>query len=125
MNEALNQDSTWKNNKSPRGNYHNKIENKTTVSLYLNKNLVERARNHKLNLSRITEQALNSILDYLQTQNNETNEFLNPCSFGKENGIGRVGLPQRCNPRRKRNEETGQDQPTIHFGCASVPCLKP
>jgi post-segregation antitoxin (ccd killing protein) len=71
MNEALNQDSTWKNNKSPRGNYHNKTDTKTTVSLYLNKILVEKARIHRLNLSRITEQALNSILDYLQTQNNE------------------------------------------------------
>jgi post-segregation antitoxin (ccd killing protein) len=61
-------DSTWKHDKVPRGKYHNKTEEKTTVSLYLNRKLVEKARNHRLNLSRITEQALSSILDYLETQ---------------------------------------------------------
>ena len=69
MNEVSNQDSTWKIRGSPRGNYHNRTENKTTVSLYLNRILVERARIHRLNLSKITEQALPSILDYLETQN--------------------------------------------------------
>jgi post-segregation antitoxin (ccd killing protein) len=61
-------DSTWKHDKVPRGKCHNKTEEKTTVSLYLNRKLVEKARNHRLNLSRITEQALSSILDYLETQ---------------------------------------------------------
>jgi hypothetical protein len=46
-------DSTWKHDKVPRGKCHNKTEEKTTVSLYLNRKLVEKARNHRLNLSRI------------------------------------------------------------------------
>jgi hypothetical protein len=61
--------STWNVTNSPRGKNHNKTENKTTVSLYLSKNLVEKARNHNLNLSIVTEQALSSILDYIGTQN--------------------------------------------------------
>lgn len=44
----------------------NRTEFKTTVSLYLERNLVEKTRNHRLNLSRITEQALSSIPDYLK-----------------------------------------------------------
>ena len=63
--------STWKKVKVPRGKHHNQTATKTTVSLYLNRKLVERARNRRLNLSRVTEQALSSILDYLEPQNNE------------------------------------------------------
>ena len=59
--------SMWKNHKIPRGKHHNKTDTKTTVSLYLSKKVVEKARFHKLNLSRITEQALLSILDYLES----------------------------------------------------------
>ena len=51
----------------PRGKHHNKTATKTTVSLYLSKKVVDKARFHKLNLSRITEQALISILDYLES----------------------------------------------------------
>jgi hypothetical protein len=91
MNEVSNQNSTWKSHSVPRGKCHNKTESKTTVSLYLSKNLVEKARNHSLNLSKITEQALSSILDYLGTQNTETNSVLNPCSF-QENGAGPTGI---------------------------------
>ena len=76
----------------PRGKCHNKTKSKTTVSLYLSKNLVEKARNHSLNLSKITEQALSSILDYLGTPNTGTSsEVLNPCSF-QENGAGPTGI---------------------------------
>ena len=84
MNE-LNESSTWKNNVVPRGKNHNRTETKTTVSLYLHKILVEKARIHKLNLSKITEQALSSILDYLETQNIKTSSrFLTEGSFPKE-----------------------------------------
>ena len=76
MNEAFNQNSTWKRGSVPRGNCHNKTESKTTVSLYLDKNLVERAKNHRLNLSRIMEQALSSILDYLESQTIKTSSNL-------------------------------------------------
>jgi hypothetical protein len=37
----------------------------------LSKILVEKAKNHNLNLSRVTEQALSSILDYMENQNSE------------------------------------------------------
>jgi hypothetical protein len=66
---------------------------KTTVSLYLNRKLVEKARNHRLNLSRITEQALSSILDYLEAQNVEkTSGFLGKASFPKEGLVDGAGF---------------------------------
>ena len=68
--------STWKKAKVPRGKHHNKTKTKTTVSLYLNRKLVERARNRRLNLSKVTEQALSSILNYLEPQNNQTTPFM-------------------------------------------------
>ncbi len=63
-----------------------KTTTKTTISLYLSRNPVERDRIHKLNLSRITEQALSSILDYVQPQNEtvSSNNFLGKASFQKE-----------------------------------------
>ena len=82
MSESMNENSTWKSSLVPRGNCHNKTENKTTVSLYLSENLVEKAKNHNLNLSRITEQALSSILDYLEAQNiKPSSESLNERSL--------------------------------------------
>jgi len=66
-----NQSSTWKN-KVPRGKHHNKTERKTTISVYLDRILVERAKNRGLNLSKVTEQALSSILDYFESQNIQT-----------------------------------------------------
>ena len=61
--------------KIPRGKNHSKTDAKATVSLHLNRILVEKARIHRLNLSKITEQAPFSILDYLETQNSETPAF--------------------------------------------------
>lgn len=46
-----------------------KVKRKKTVGITLPENLVKRARKHKLNISRITEQALLSILDYLEASN--------------------------------------------------------
>jgi len=82
--KTLKDSSTWKKSKIPRGKHHNKTESKTTVSLYLTKKTVERARFHNLNLSRITEQALISILDYLEPQNSKSSDFLDRNSFLKE-----------------------------------------
>ncbi len=72
----IDNNSTWKNATVPRGKHYNQTETKATISLYLNKKLVEKARNHRLNLSRITEQALSSILDYMEAQNIGINSFL-------------------------------------------------
>ena len=88
MNEVSNPSSTWKNAVVPRGICHSKTESKTTVSIYLDRNLVERAKNRSLNLSRIMEQALSSILEYLETQNRQTSsDFLGEASFQKEDSV--------------------------------------
>ena len=74
--------------KIPRGKHHNKIAAKTTVSLYLNRNRVEKARNHNLNLSRVTENSLNNILSYIMSQNRQKSIFLGE-AFGKEGSLVR------------------------------------
>jgi hypothetical protein len=86
-------DSTWSASKIPRGKHHNNTETITTVSLYLNKKLVEKARNRSLNLSRITEQALSSILDYFEAQNTEKSSvFSVKPLFGKEALVDGAGF---------------------------------
>jgi len=57
MKRICNKESTWKKSKVPRGKHHNKTSTKTIASLYLNRNLVEKARNHNLNISRVTEKS--------------------------------------------------------------------
>lgn len=52
----------------PRGKSNRRTERKVTVGLYLPELLVERAKLHRLNFSRIAEQALSSIIDYLDSQ---------------------------------------------------------
>ena len=85
MKRNLIKEPTWKKAVIPCGTHHNKTASKTTVRLYLSKNTVERARFHNLNLSRIAEQALISILDYLEPQNNnQSSNFLGTGSFLKE-----------------------------------------
>jgi hypothetical protein len=76
MTEGLNLNSTWKSSNSPRGKSHKTTENKTTVSLYLEKSLVERAKKQGLNISRVTEQALSSIIDYMELQFRQTSSNL-------------------------------------------------
>jgi post-segregation antitoxin (ccd killing protein) len=41
------------------------LKYKKTVSITLPQNLIDKARDHHLNISRITQQALESIFDYL------------------------------------------------------------
>lgn len=48
---------------------------KKTVSITLPSILIERARKQSLNISRVTENALLSIIDYMQTQNTQTTDF--------------------------------------------------
>jgi post-segregation antitoxin (ccd killing protein) len=81
----------------PRGKSHTKSKLKTTVGVYLPRDWVEKAKNKGLNLSRVTEQALSSILDYMDTQNIKMNSetspvFLSPGSFLKESGVPRAGF---------------------------------
>ena len=69
----------------------NRKQAKITLGITLKPSILAEARKHRLNISRITEQALISILDYLAEQN--TNEssisFLGEASFPKE-GSGPV-----------------------------------
>ena len=78
-----------------------------TVGMTLPPNLIKKARKHRLNISRITEQALNSILDYLETQNRtESSRFLSSGSSLKESKVPRAGFEPAttrssagCSPR--------------------------
>ena len=56
---------------TPRGRSHRQTEAKTTVGLYLSKFLVEKARKNGLNLSKILEEALSSIISHLEAQNED------------------------------------------------------
>ena len=60
---------------------------KITVGLTISPRLLAEARKRNLNLSRILEQALESILEYVQPQNESvSSKSLNPCSLQRENG---------------------------------------
>ena len=75
-----------------------------TVGITLPQNIVEEARKRNLNISRITEQALSSILDYIQAPSKQSSTFLSRASFQKESRVagppgiepGTPGLKVRC-----------------------------
>ena len=70
---------------------HSRKEARRTVGLTINPRILEEARNRNLNLSRIFEQALSSILDYIpheKTTESSIN-FLTRGSFPKETRAGR------------------------------------
>ena len=112
----LHESSTRKKTETPRGKHHNKTATKTTVSLYLNRKLVEKARNHSLNLSRVTEQALSSILDYLEPQNNkESSQFLSQGSFAKKVEWAGPDLNRRPLARKANVLTKLDDRPSFCF----------
>ena len=67
-----------------------KKEAKKTVGITISPILLEQARKHKLNISKICEQALTSILEYLAQQNKTESSIsvLNRRSFQKESRAG-------------------------------------
>ena len=67
---------------------------KKTVGITLPQNLVKKARKNNINISRIAEQALISILDYLEPQNNkQSSDSIGNPSFPKEGMVvPRTGL---------------------------------
>jgi len=91
MTEDLNPNHSSKNEKTTQVKMKNK-EAKKTVGITLPLNIIAEARKHNLNISRITEQALTSILDYLAQQNNlessthlkESSDFLPKVLFRKK-----------------------------------------
>ena len=64
---------------------------KITVGITISPHILEEARNRNLNISRICEQALSSILDYIpqETQTESSINFLTRGSFPKETRAGR------------------------------------
>ncbi len=108
--------STWNKPIIPRGNNHNKTDSKTTVSLYLSKKTVERAHFHNLNLSKIAEQALISILDYLETKNTKQSlKFLSTGSFPKKGEWAGPDLNRRPSARQADVLTELDDRPYSHF----------
>ena len=91
MNEIM-LSSMWKSPRRKCTKYQNKSNTKTTVSLYLDKNLVQSAKNQGLNLSKVTENALLTILNNPITRNSQRLS-LPEVSFTKENSMaGPVGF---------------------------------
>ena len=98
----------------PRGKSHRETKDKTTVGIYLPKILVKKARRNGLNISRISERALSSILDYLDTQNTEeSSEFLSRGSFLKESRVDGAGF-----------EPAASTMPTWRSFHADLPALR-
>jgi hypothetical protein len=62
-----------------------------TVGITISPHMLDEARNRNLNISRICEQALASIIDYIQTQDKPSFEILGKASFqeGFVEGRGR------------------------------------
>ena len=80
----------------PRGTPHGK---KITVSLYLSKNVVDKAKFYKLNISRITEKVLTDIINYLETENIKTTISISNCEAIPNSQAGPVaqqGLEHRA-----------------------------
>ena len=106
MNEERNLNSPWKSSNFPRGKSHKRTQSKTTVSLYVDKNLVGKARNRGLNLSSVMNQALSSILDYVEAQNIQPNSNFSLSSgslFGKrESEVDRAGFEPAASALRTR-----------------------
>jgi post-segregation antitoxin (ccd killing protein) len=65
---------------------------KRTVSITLPQKLIEQAKSQGLNISKVAENALISIIDYLQTQNTQT--VLDEPSFKKVQWTGRDLNPE-------------------------------
>ena len=66
-----------------------------TVGITLPPKLIEEARKKGLNISRICEEALKSVLDYLPSQNlNEKNKSLNPWIVISSCLISKVNTPR-------------------------------
>ena len=91
MNEPkFKQNHSSKSERTTRVISHKK-QAKITVGITISPQILAEARNRNLNISRICEQALQSILDYIQPETQtESSEFLSPGSFvKKEEGRGR------------------------------------
>ena len=80
-----------------------------TVGLTVKPRILEEARKRNLNLSRIFEQALGSILEYIpqETQTESSISFLNRRSFPKESRAGSSVWYER----RIRNAEVAGSNP--------------
>ena len=116
MNE-LGKNHSSKSEQTTRVKTHKK-QPKKTIGITLPQNLVERARFHKLNISRITNQALTSIVAYLE-RNNTQRSFFDEASFTKE-GSGE-GRGRDLNPGAGLHRPVGYQATSPRpFFCSSV-----
>ena len=82
---------------------------KITVGITISPHILAEARNRNLNLSRICEQALGAILDYIPQENTtKSSKSLNGCSLPRENP--RAGS-SAWYERRIRNAEVAGSNP--------------
>jgi hypothetical protein len=86
-----------------------KKQAKKTVGITISPQMLAEARKHNLNISLITEQALQSILEYIpsQTETESSKYLLNRRSFPKESRAGRSVWYDR----RLRKAEAGGSNP--------------
>ncbi len=75
----------------------NRKEPKITVGITLRANILEEARKRNLNISKVCEQALQSIIDYIQpeTRTESSITFLSRGSFPKESRARSSVRPER------------------------------
>jgi hypothetical protein len=114
----LNLNSSRRHAYFPRGKSHRETEAKTTVGVYLPKTLVEKAKKHKLNLSRILEEALSSILNHLEAQKSGGQDLnlrhsgfcTRACTLGRlggahQNGKRRLWWTSTASPPASRRQQ--------------------
>ena len=78
-----------------------KKQAKKTVGITLPPNIIKEARKHNLNISRVTEQALISILDYLNHQNKpESSKSLYASSLSRKKARAPVAQSVERQPRK-------------------------
>ncbi len=70
-----------------------------TVGITLPRILVKKARKHRLDISRIAERALFSVINRLESQSHGSSEFLGELSFQKKVQWAGPDLNRRSSPR--------------------------
>ena len=96
----LNRNHSSKSNQITRVKSRKK-QAKKTVGITLPINIIKEARKHNLNISRITEQALISILDYLNHQNKpEISKSLYASSLSRKKARAPVAQQVERQPRK-------------------------
>ena len=113
MNENMNQSNPKQNHSSHLHKFtrvkSGRKQAKRTIGITLSPRIIEEARKRNLNISRIAEQALLSILEYIQpiNESESSKSFLSQGSFAKETWAGR----SVWHDRRLRKAEAAGSNP--------------